>query len=309
MQKEMKKINCQINHMKRIFITLKFLNINRDFMKSKILKKLLNSGKTLIMPDAYDSISAKLIENAGFKAVQCSSNGFSIAAGYNNGENVTLRENIEWTRRIVESVDVPVMADVEDGYGGPEEVIDTVDSFIETGIAGLSIEDRIVDAENKASVLDVDLMVQKIILARELAEIDDKPDLVINSRTDALRSSEDRSEGLEHAIDRANQYLEAGADIAFIAYVKTLDEVKTITGEVKGPVSIAAGQHYNIDNFTIDDLKKYGVARVNLPALLILSSIRAIKRSLKHIRDNSSKITEKELLCGTELDLNNILDN
>jgi len=83
-------------------------------------------------------------------------------------------------------------------------------------------------------------MNQKIIVARETAEIEGNPDFIINARTDALKSTVSRSAGLELAIDRANQYLETEADLAFITYVETLDEVKTITQEVKGPVSIAA---------------------------------------------------------------------
>lgn len=150
-------------------------------------------------------------------------------------------------------------------------------------------------------------MVQKIMVARETAEIEGYPDFIINGRTDALKSTDNRSEGLEIAIDRANQYLEAGADLAFVTYAATLDEVKQITKEVKGPVSIAAGQHYNIDNFTINDLRKLGVARVSLPTLLILSSLQAISNSLKYLNeDNLIEMSEKELLYSVD-DLNNIL--
>lgn len=258
--------------------------------KSKKLKKLLNSGKTLIMPDAYDAISAKLIEKAGFKAVQCSGYSFSIAAGYKREIDVTLSENIEWTRRIVEAVDVPVMADAEDGYGGLEEVIETVDRFIRAGVAGLNIEDQILDGNDKLSIVDEDLMVQKIILARETAEAENNHNFIINGRTDALKSTENRDEGLEIAIDRANQYLEAGADLAFITYVETLDEVKQVVKDVKGPVSIAAGMPYNINNFSIVDLAKCGVARVSLPTLLIFSSLQGISRSLEHL--NEDKLLE-----------------
>ena len=77
--------------------------------KSRILKNLLNSNETLIMPDAYDPISAKLIEKEQFKAIQCSGYSFSIAAGYPKENDITLSENIKWTRKIVESVDIPVM--------------------------------------------------------------------------------------------------------------------------------------------------------------------------------------------------------
>jgi 2-methylisocitrate lyase-like PEP mutase family enzyme len=254
--------------------------------KSKILKKLLNSGETLIMPDAYDPISAKLIEKAGFKAVQCSGYSFSIAAGYKKEIDVTLDENIELTRQIVETVDVPVMADAEDGYGGPEEVIETVDRFIQAGVAGLNIEDQIPDGRTPLSIVDEDLMIQKIILARETAEAENNHDFIINGRTDALRSTKNRDNGLEIAIERANQYLEAGADLAFITYIETLDEVKKAVKEVKGPVSIAAGMSYNINNFSIDDLTKCGVARISLPTLLIFSSLQGISSSLEYLKDD-----------------------
>jgi 2-methylisocitrate lyase-like PEP mutase family enzyme len=126
----------------------------------------------------------------------------------------------------VESVDVPVMADAEDGYGGPEELIDTVERFMQTGVAGVNLEDQIPDGKNKISVVDGDLMGQKIIVARETADVKDNLDFIINARTDALKSTVDRSVGLELAIDRANQYLETGADIAFITYVETFRRSK-----------------------------------------------------------------------------------
>lgn len=269
--------------------------------KSKKLKKLLNSDKTLIMPDAYDPISARLIQKAGFGAVQCSGYSFSIAAGYKTETDVTLNENIEWTRRIVEAVDVPVMADAEDGYGGPEEVIETVDRFIQVGVAGLNIEDQIPHGKSRLSIVDEDLMIQKIILARETAEAENNHDFIINGRTDVLRSTENRNEGLEIAIDRANQYLEAGADLAFITYIATLDEVKKVVKEVNGPVSIAAGQPYNINNFLMDDLIKCGVARISLPTLLIFSSLHGISSSLEYLKDDKlQEFAENRLLYSGE---------
>ena len=88
---------------------------------------------------------------------------------------------------------------------------------------------------------------------------------------------------------------------------KLLEEVKTIIREVKGPISIAAGLHYNIKNFTINDLKKYGVARVSLPTLLMFSSLGAIKKSLNYINeDNILKTTRFDYLYPV-LDLNSLL--
>ena len=93
----------------------------------------------------------------------------------------------------MESVDVPVMADAEDGYGDPEEVINTVERFIQIGAAGVNLEDQIPDGKNKVSVVDGDLMERKIIVARETSEVLDNPYFIINARTDALRSTVDRS--------------------------------------------------------------------------------------------------------------------
>lgn len=251
--------------------------------KYTVLKKLIDGEETLIIPDAFNPLSAKLIEYTGFKAVQCSGYSFAMAAGYESEVDVSLEENLISTRKIVESVDVPVMADAEDGYGGPEDVSGTVGRFIDTGIAGLNLEDQIPDGKHTVSVVDEDLMMQKITAARETAEIKDVPDFIINSRTDALKSTESREDGLEIAIERANQYLSAGADLAFITYVETLDEVKQIVREVKGPVSIAAGLQYNIKNFTLNDLQSCGVARVSLPTLLVVSSVDAMEKALNLI--------------------------
>jgi 2-methylisocitrate lyase-like PEP mutase family enzyme len=142
-------------------------------------------------------------------------------------------------------------------------------------------------------------MQEKITLARETAN-ERNPKFIINGRTDALRSCGDRSEGLEIAIDRANSYLASGADLAFITYVENLKEVKTITKKVKGPVSIAAGLSYNIDSFSMDDLKKYGVKRVSLPTLLLFSTINAMKNGLNLLKKDSLSGNSDDLIYSPD---------
>jgi len=274
--------------------------------KSKLLRDLILDKESLIMPNAYDPISARMIENAGFKAVQCSGYGFSIQAAYSRESDVTLEDNLGWTRRIVEAVDVPVMADAEDGYGYVKTIPETVDKFMKVGVAGLNLEDQVLGKPGPLEIIDQELMVQKITLAREAAEINGNPDLVINGRTDALKSTHDREEALNIAIERANAYLDAGATMAFLVYVATLEEVRTITREVKGPVTIAAGMPYNMHNFSVSDLKKWGVARVSLPSLLIYSSLKGMQRALNHVKmDEMEKFMDNGDLYSFE-DLNNL---
>ena len=276
--------------------------------KSRLLRDLILDKETLIMPNAYDPISAMMIEKAGFKAVQCSGYSFSIRAGYLKESEVTLEDNLEWTSRIVNAVDVPVMADAEDGYGDAETVIETVIKFMEIGVAGLNIEDQILKDPGPLRIIEEELMAEKIMVARETAEVEGNPDLVINGRTDALRSTPDREEALNLAIERANVYLESGANLAFVTYAETLEEVENVVREVKGPVTIAAGMPYNIKNFRIDDLKKYGVARISLPTLLAYSSLKAMERSLSHvIKDDIEKMLEDDDLYSVE-DLKNLLN-
>lgn len=274
---------------------------------SELLRDLILDKETLIMPNAYDPISARMIENAGFKAVQCSGYSFSIQAAYPRESVVTLEDNLEWTRWIVEAVDVPVMADAEDGYGDVKTIPETVEKFMELGVAGLNLEDQILGKPGPLEIIDQELMVQKITLAREAAEVEGNPDLVINGRTDALNSTPDREGALNVAIERANAYLDAGATMAFVVYAATLEEVQTITREVKGPVTIAAGMPYNLQNFSIDDLKKCGVARVSLPSLLIYSSLKGMQSALDHVKmDEMEKFRDNGGLYSVE-DLNNLL--
>ncbi|MFZ0443012.1 MAG: isocitrate lyase/PEP mutase family protein [Methanobacterium sp.] len=264
--------------------------------KSKELKNLLISRKTLIMPDAYDPISAKLIEKSGFKAIQCSGYSFSIVDALKREIDISKQDNVNITGKIVDAVDLPVMADAEDGFGGPKVVLETVRMFMDVGVAGLNIEDQKLDQGNKIRIINEEVMVEKIYAAREAAEVAENPDFIINGRTDALGSSENRDEALNIAVERANLYLKSGADIAFVPYVKTLEEVKTLKKEVRGPISIAAGMPYNINNFSIKDLENIGVSRVSLPTLLIYSSLESINKSLNRLKNDDIRGIDRDML-------------
>lgn len=268
--------------------------------KSTQLRELLTSGETLVMPDAYDPISARIIEHAGFKAVQCSGFSISIAACYESEVDLNMDENVLATRKIAGSVNVPVMADGEDGYGDTETVQHTICEFINAGAAGMNIEDLIPSRTGECCIVDSELMVEKLLAAREAAVAEGNLDFIINARTDALRAFETREDGLKEAIKRANRYLEAGADLAFICYTATLDEVKVLVKEINGPISIAAGQPYNIREFTIEDCRQLGVARVSLPTLAILSAVHGLSASISLISkpDGFQRIAEDALCCS-----------
>lgn len=268
--------------------------------QSGSLKKLLLSGKTLVMPDAYDPISARLIEKSGFKAIQCSGYSFSIAAAKQKEIDISRSENVEITHRIVNAVEIPVMADAEDGYGCGDDLKKTVNMFMEAGVAGLNLEDQILDNANGVYIIGEEDMVEKIHITREMAETSGNMDFIINGRTDALKSLSDREKGLNLAVERANVYLDAGADIAFIPYVETLEEVTTLVNQIKGPISIAIGMPYNIKNLSIKDLNDLGIARVSLPTLLIYSSLKDVYESLNRLKNEDTLGIDENMLYDVD---------
>lgn len=265
---------------------------------STILKQLLHSGETLVMPDAYDPISAKIIEHMGFKAVQCSGYSFAIAKCYQNENQISIEENLALTENIVKSVDVPVMADGEDGYGDGEQFFNNIASFIKIGIAGINIEDQnLRDTFEPSRIIAQNRMLGKITSILQAKSEYKFPDFIINARTDAL-ALDDRKSALEIAIERGNSYLASGADLCFVPYVRNIDEVRLLAAEIKGPLSIAIGLPYNIDKITIKQCRDLGVARVSLPTFAIFTMIRALINSLKIVKKSGdfSEILRNDLV-------------
>jgi 2-methylisocitrate lyase-like PEP mutase family enzyme len=266
------------------------------------LRNLLSSHVPLVMPDAYDPLSARIIESLGFKAIQCSGYSFSLAACCPTEAEFGFERNLALTKRIVEAVRVPVMADGEDGFGDLPVVAKTVRSFIHAGVAGINLEDQILGKPGVAGVIDRKLMVEKIRAARGVARQEGQPDLIVNGRTDALAVASDRSAGLSESIERANLYLEAGADLVFVTRIVTLDEVKTLVREIHGPVSVAAGLFYNVHQMSVAQLIECGVARVSLPVIAIASAVRAMSDVLTAVRDSGSfeAVRRENHLCSSE---------
>ena len=254
------------------------------------------------MPDAFDPISARIIEHLGFPAVQCSGFSMAVAAVRPTEAELGMEANLNVSRAIVNAVEVPVMADGEDGFGGPEVIADTIRAYAEAGLAGINLEDQVLGQPGPKRIVAREVMVEKLKNARKAAKEGNNAELVINGRTDALAVALDRQAGLKEAVERANAYLAAGADLAFVTAVATMDEVRFLVREIRGPISIAAGMPYNIRTMSVKALKDAGIARVSLPAIAIFSVIRAMTDTLRSIRDTQDfcEILEEERLCRME---------
>lgn len=193
--------------------------------KSTRLRRRLDEDGIIVLPGAYDALSAKLIEQAGFE--QFFTTGFGLAAstlGVPDIGILTQSEIIERARRINGTVSIPLVADMDTGYGNPINVIRTVTECVQGDIAAIILEDqdwpkRCGHLEGKR-VIPVEDHVQKL---RAVVHARDTDDLVIIARTDARAIH-----GLDDAIRRGRAYREAGADVVFIEAPRSLDEIRTI---------------------------------------------------------------------------------
>lgn len=200
--------------------------------KTTRLKQLVLAEEILVMPGAYDALSAKIVEQAGFSAVTLG--GYPTSATLLAKPDLSLLSLTEMVRHaqyLVDAVDIPVFADGDTGHGNATNVARTVKEFERAGVAGLFIEDQVFPKrcghmEGK-QVIPADEMVAKLKAALD-ARTD--PDLVIMARTDALAV-----EGLDAAIERANRYHGAGADLIFVEAPPSVEDMRRLNREVNAP--------------------------------------------------------------------------
>lgn len=194
--------------------------------KTKKLKLLLANKKILIAPGAYDVLSAKMIEQIGFKAVYMTGYGTSATTlGEPDVGLLTMTEMADRAGRIAQAVEVPVIADADTGYGNPLNVRRTVAEYERAGVSGIQLEDQVFPKKCGhmlgRKIIPTEEMVQKIKAACQARK--DK-DFVIIARTDARTNY-----GLEEAIARGKAYEKAGADVIFIESPENVSEMKKIT--------------------------------------------------------------------------------
>src|ERR1700755_976681 len=195
------------------------------------MKELIAHRGYTMVPGAYDTLTARLIEQAGFEAVYLTGGGYSRANGYPDLGLLTLAENVRFIGLTVEAVGIPVIADADTGYGNAINVIRTVREYEKSGVAAFHIEDQVSPKKcghyEGKEVISTSEMVGKIHAAADTRR---DPDLVIIARSDARAV-----EGLQASIDRVNAYLEAGADVGFVEAPQNVEELRVVGRSLRGP--------------------------------------------------------------------------
>lgn len=250
------------------------------------LRELLNTAhqtkSPLVLPGCYDALGARLIEQAGFDAAYMT--GFGTAAGLLGRPDVGLLglgEMVDNARRISAAIDIPVLADADTGYGNQINVIRTVQEYERAGVAGIHIEDQVLPKkcghmENKQVVEQAEMVgkIEAAVAARQ------NPDFVLITRTDARAPH-----GLDEAIDRAQSFVEAGADVLFVEALQGLDEIERVASEFSDvPLLFNWAEGGKTPPLTFDQISELGFSLIIMPIGTMLSATRAMEDFLAKLR-------------------------
>jgi 2,3-dimethylmalate lyase len=245
------------------------------------LRALLDSGQMIVAPGAFDPLSARLVEEAGFPAVYMTGFGTSAALlGRPDVGLLTMTEMAGNAGRIAACVDVPVIADADTGYGNPLNVIRTVGAYEAAGVAGIHIEDQVAPKkcghmEGKL-VIPAEEMAQKV---RAAADARSQPEFVIIARTDARAV-----EGFDRALQRGRMYREAGADVLFIEALTSEAEAEEAVRAFPGvPLLFNWAEGGKTPPIGLDRLKEMGYRIVIFPIGTLLAATGAMRRILQEI--------------------------
>jgi carboxyvinyl-carboxyphosphonate phosphorylmutase len=248
--------------------------------QTRRFRALLQRDEMIVAPGAYDCITAKLIEQAGFAAVYMTGAGTAASLGYPDFGIVTMSEMVANAGRLVAAVEVPVVADADAGYGNELNVVRTVREFESRGVAGIHIEDQVFP--KKCGHLEgKEIIPREDYLAKIRAAIAARRDanLTIIARTDARAVA-----GLDEAITRANAALASGADMAFVEAPQTEEEVAAVPRLVNGPCLLNVVRGGKTPDIDLRQAEALGYKLAIVPGLLIKSVVDICDKMLSELK-------------------------
>lgn len=251
----------------------------------KQLRQMLSSGEILVAPGVHDGLSARIIEQEGFKALYMTGYGTSASMlGKPDVGLLTLTEMAARASRLADAVNIPLIADADTGYGNAVNVTRTVREYEKAGVACLQLEDQVAPKKcghmTGREVISRDEMVGKIKAACDARRDDD---LMIMARTDARTTH-----GIEEALERGKAYEEAGADIVFIESPESEDEMKMITSAFNVPVLANMVEHGRTPFLTVPRLQEIGYELVIFPVSATYVMAEAARKVMRTLKETGS---------------------
>jgi 2-methylisocitrate lyase-like PEP mutase family enzyme len=266
--------------------------------KSRRLRELVHDPRILVMPGAYDVLSALLFEQMGFKAIQGTSGGIAAVFGYPDGEVMSRDHFVEVSGIFAAAVSVPFNADGERGYGDENEVKTTVRALVARGVAGMNLEDSAGAKPGSARGLaPLSEQLRKIAAIMESKRALGS-EFFLNARVDAFHVVTDEpKKALDEGIRRGNAYAEAGGDCIFYLNLHAREIIGTVVKEVKAPISILAGPQ----SPSVSELQDLGVARVSYGSAFLKAAIGGARRLAQEILERGTVTALKDALQTPEI--------
>jgi 2-methylisocitrate lyase-like PEP mutase family enzyme len=248
--------------------------------QAETLRRLHTGPRPLVLPNAWDVASARLVVKAGFPVVATSSGAIAATLGFEDDDSMPVDEAFGVISRITRSVSVPVTADVEAGYRLSPG--DLVERLLETRAVGCNLEDT--DHHGGAGLVDADENAERVRAVRQAAS-ETGVDIVLNARVDVLRREGDRRELFEEAVRRARLYLRAGADCVFPIRLADDALIGEFVRRVEGPVNVVGAGAPPLARLT-----ELGVARVSFAGFLMNQLYGAHEAKLSEIAAEAAAI-------------------
>ena len=253
----------------------------RQSEKADAFRAMHQAPPILLLPNAWDAVSARLFVRAGARAIATTSAGVAATLGYPDGEKVPCEEMLKVVARIARVVDVPVTADIEAGYAeSPDHLGETIRAVIDSGAIGFNLEDA--TGVSSLPLYEVEEQLERIRAAR-LAGEQAGVRVMINARTDVYLAKVGEPAGrLAEAVRRVNAYREAGADCLFVPGVTDLATLTELARKISGPLNVLAGPGMP----STGELERIGVARVSVGSAIM-------RATLATARDAANELIQK----------------
>ncbi len=259
------------------------MDVRIQAQKAERFRKLHHGPRMLLLPNAWDVASARILEECGHSAIATSSAAVAYSLGYPDGQRFSRGEMLDVVGRIARAVRIPVTADLEAGYGTtPKDMAETVKAAIEAGAIGMNLED--VTGDDESSQVALPLQVEKIRAIREMAKSIGVP-FVLNARTDTyLMPIGPEATRFERTVERLCAYRDAGADCLFAPGLYDRETIAKLVKAVEAPINILA----NPACPPMAELERIGVARVSAGSGIMRAAMRAVKRIGKEMLEARS---------------------
>jgi 2-methylisocitrate lyase-like PEP mutase family enzyme len=256
------------------------------------LRQMMADQQIHIAPGAYDGLTARLVEQAGFNLIYASGGAIARSCGFPDIGLLSINEVQQRLEQMAEVTALPIIADADTGFGNAVNARRTMRTFERIGMAALHIEDQTFPKRcghlDDKSLISTAEMVHKIQVMKD-AQTD--PDFVVIARTDAIAC-----EGFDAAIDRSHAYLEAGADVIFVEAPETVEQIEQIATRIQQPKLI--NMFYSGKTPLVEKrrLLELGYKFIIIPSDLQRAAIHATQRILEIIKENGdSKFFKDEM--------------